>query len=888
MKTVALAPHAKKRRTKPLERREPHEPHLLAPAAVSATDAGGEEREGIDRISSLPDAIFGEIITLLPTKDGVRTQALASRWRHLWLTAPLNLDLSGLPKYAKLHDIITHVLAAHQGPARRFSMPKSGFYCTRATLDTWFRSPALNNLQELETNITNINYWLSPPPSSFSFWTTLRVFTFVDCLLDVKIFHCPQLRQLGLDGAIISDSCLCNMVAGSPVLECLLLKNCIGFCSIRINSPSLISIGFSYRGVPSAELIIEDAPLLQRLLQLERCGPLQNLCTVSFAVEMCSVRFLAVEVYTSIDMIIDILRCFPCLEKLYIKLSGGTYHWHKHRNHVKCLDNNLRTVVLKGYRAKRSNVKLVTFFVLNAKMLEQMRFEATGFKYKNCKKIARHHRLLQLEKRVLSARFHFTVGRCLQNLPHIKHVHDLSKANPFEYQLEESHRQELPLRAGGGERDGIDRISALPDEILGEIISLLPTNDGARTQALASRWRRLWLSAPLNIDPSGLPTDSDKLLDIVSHVLAAHQGPARRFSMPYCKCSLYLLNRAKVVESWFRSPVLNNLQELELGYVASWIPLPATAFYSCTTLRVVTIAACSILDDTVKTFHFPQLRQLVLERTRIPEGWVCNMIAGSPVLEFLLLNRVRGFTSMRINSPSLVSFGIDCMGRSTKLTIEDAPLLQRLLELDSCGTLHVSVISAPKLDTLGCLTDYDCPSNKLVFGTTVIQKLCAVSFATEICSVKVLAIIVQASESMDMIIGLLRCFPCLEKLYIQLSSVLRDKKHWHKLQNHVKCVDNSLRTVVLKGYRGTKSHVKLVNFLVLNAKMLEVMRLEATGFIHENSRKFIAEHRRLRQLEKRTLRSARIHFTIGTCEQDIIHIKHVHDLSKANPFECMC
>ncbi|TVU11803.1 hypothetical protein EJB05_45407, partial [Eragrostis curvula] len=457
--------------------------------------------------------------------------------------------------------------------------------------------------------------------------------------LDVKNFHCPQLRQLGLDGAIISDSCLCNMVAGSPVLECLLLKNCIGFCSIRINSPSLISIGFSYRGVPSAELIIEDAPLLQRLLQLERCGPLQNLCTVSFAVEMCSVRFLAVEVYTSIDMIIDMLRCFPCLEKLYIKLSGGTYHWHKHRNHVKCLDNNLRTVVLKGYRAKRSNVKLVTFFVLNAKMLEQMRFEATGFKYKNCKKIARHHRLLQLEKRVLSARFHFTVDRCLQNLPHIKHVHDLSKANPFE---------------------------------------------------------------------------------------------------------------------------------------------------------------C----------------------TRIPEGWVCNMIAGSPVLEFLLLNRVRGFTSMRINSPSL--------------------------------------------------------------------KLCAVSFATEICSVKVLAIIVQASESMDMIIGLLRCFPCLEKLYIQLSSVLRDKKHWHKLQNHVKCVDNSLRTVVLKGYRGTKSHVKLVNFLVLNAKMLEVMRLEATGFIHENSRKFIAEHRRLRQLEKRTLRSARIHFTIGTCEQDIIHIKHVHDLSKANPFECMC
>ena len=90
-------------------------------------------------------------------------------------------------------------------------------------------------------------------------------------------------------------------------------------------------------------------------------------------------------------------------------------------------------------------------------------------------------------------------------------------------------RQEAPPYGGEGagrrqQGKGVDYISALPDGVLGDIISLLPTEDAGRVPTLAKRWKHLWRSTLLNLDCHDLPgflTDDDTLASAISQILSS-------------------------------------------------------------------------------------------------------------------------------------------------------------------------------------------------------------------------------------------------------------------------------------------------------------------------------------------------------------------------------
>ncbi|CAO2201059.1 unnamed protein product [Urochloa humidicola] len=92
----------------------------------------------------------------------------------------------------------------------------------------------------------------------------------------------------------------------------------------------------------------------------------------------------------------------------------------------------------------------------------------------------------------------------------------------------------LSARRGASSPDGPDRISGLSDALLCDIVSRLPFKDAARTAVLATRWRRVWLEAPLAVADAHLldhwppvAADAPAVTAAVSSALAAHPGPFR-------------------------------------------------------------------------------------------------------------------------------------------------------------------------------------------------------------------------------------------------------------------------------------------------------------------------------------------------------------------------
>ncbi|CAL4977053.1 unnamed protein product [Urochloa decumbens] len=494
----------------------------------------------------------------------------------------------------------------------------------------------------------------------------------------------------------------------------------------------------------------------------------------------------------------------------------------------------------------------------------------------------------------------------------------------------QSDGEEPPPRGGRGV-GGADLISLLPDEILGSIISLLPTEQGARTQILSSRWRHLWRSAPLNLE-DGVRRINEA---VVSRILAEHQGVARRFSV-----SPFIIdNDSDKLDRWLRSPILDKLQELNFSFYAiTWPsppmphsalrfsslrvaefgscefpddaahqvhfpnlqhlalgsvtisedslramlagcpalekfvfsymddreylpePLPPSALHLSSTLRYAEFACCQFPKPMACQVHLPNLQQLVLETVAISEGSLHAMLSGCPALNNLLLGFSSGFRQFRINSLKLkhveMYFHRSDADRLQKLIIENAPCLERLDYRGPYGdVINISIISAPKLKILGRLTDN---VSRLKLGTTVFKGLHDARMATVMRTVTVLALRLD-NLRLDVIFNFMKCFPCMEKLYIKTHIARKNTQRYYS-QDRFECLDHHLKKLWIGYYSGERSHVAFAKFFVLNASVLESLVLNVHPCKGVSGR-WVKNQRRQLQIEKKASIGAQIDFT---------------------------
>ncbi|KAK1661135.1 hypothetical protein QYE76_049294 [Lolium multiflorum] len=429
---------------------------------------------------------------------------------------------------------------------------------------------------------------------------------------------------------------------------------------------------------------------------------------------------------------------------------------------------------------------------------------------------------------------------------------------------------------GSGNVDDQDLISRLPDAVLSSIVSLLPTKDGARTQAISRRWRLLWRSAPLNLA-------GQWRIGLIKKILSDHPGPGRRFSLFISSSDL-----SKYVKGWLSSQALDNLQELELTY-NRWLAekLPSSVYRFAPTLSVAKFVGCHFSDLIVQlSLKFLCLKQLTLDKVTISEHAFQSMLSGCTALESLELKSILGFARLCISSQTLKCIGF-CTGWAKEsviakeLVIENTPCLERFLQLHPMYALAtIRVISAPKLKILGVVSEF---ISELHFGTTVFQKMIAVCLTTKMHTMRVLAID-SVGPNLDTVVNFLKCFPCLETLYVIFRSktcaFINNNVREYDPLDPIECLELHLKNVVFKNYDGTKSSsIHFAKFFVLNAKVLKEMKI--TLRYHRLDRWFHTQHRQL-QIKNRASKDAQIELKCGATDYFTAN-RHTHFLM-ADPF----
>ncbi|XP_058179513.1 F-box/LRR-repeat protein At3g59200-like [Rhododendron vialii] len=214
-----------------------------------------------------------------------------------------------------------------------------------------------------------------------------------------------------------------------------------------------------------------------------------------------------------------------------------------------------------------------------------------------------------------------------------------------------------------------DRISKLPNSLIAQILSRLPTKYAVATSVLSTRWKQLWTSiTSFDIDDRLLLCPHNKSSDpslqrsftsFVGRVLLHHVSCVQRFSLKCCQSYDPLL-----VNGWIADTLLRNVRELDLDFsirMEHCTMLPQD-LYTCRTLVVLKLKAYGDMNSVPTLVSLPSLRIQHLNCIRLDDDSINRFLFGCPVLE----------------EPSM----IECVGKNVSVINIVAPMLKSLFMHD--------------------------------------------------------------------------------------------------------------------------------------------------------------------------------------------------------------
>ncbi|KAL2245334.1 F-box/LRR-repeat protein At3g58900 isoform X3 [Sesamum indicum] len=407
--------------------------------------------------------------------------------------------------------------------------------------------------------------------------------------------------------------------------------------------------------------------------------------------------------------------------------------------------------------------------------------------------------------------------------------------------------------------DGYDKISLLPDCILHDILSYLPTKEAVSTCVLSKRWKYLWTSVPsINFDDSLLyssqfdfwhPLDVTRFMTFVERVLLLRDtSDVKRFRLSCRVCF-----SASRVNEWILAAIRRNVQELDLClFVEEPFALPSCVFDNelLTVLRLE--MNCTL--QLPPRISFPCLRTLHLCLVTFPnDNLMQTLFSSCPFLEELAVLDCEwmNLRSISITMPSLKVLIIDDLPfcsvddlRGCDIKIDAGNLiffkysgyLSNKINLYGLSSSALALIHIP--NHCGRQREIACRTIKLFGGLRNVSSLRISSGTIESLflvehvmdrlpvfeNLTLLELRGEFGEhSTKLLIKFLQCLPKLESLdFCEGLGRCEDSSRLTSVPN---CVLSSLKTVNYRNLHGTNREIWFMKFLLENAIVLEKMNV---------------------------------------------------------------
>ncbi|XP_010320506.1 F-box protein At5g03100 [Solanum lycopersicum] len=206
-----------------------------------------------------------------------------------------------------------------------------------------------------------------------------------------------------------------------------------------------------------------------------------------------------------------------------------------------------------------------------------------------------------------------------------------------------------------------DSISELPDALILQILSLLPTKDAFTTSILSKRWQYLWRSVYNFFIQCEDKSQTKNFISFVNYALDKSTcSKIINFHLDFTHLSKYE-SQLKFVDDellfpisrWLSAAVKRNVENVVLlsdSYDYESIDLPDT-IYKCSTLITLDLTRCTFNDEFSIDWKF--LKTLKLNDLKLQDDIIVKILSGCPALENLEISEFYGLSHLEINSSNL-------------------------------------------------------------------------------------------------------------------------------------------------------------------------------------------------------------------------------------------